>query len=236
MRRWHLITALVMTLILTACGGNTASTPVDNAPPERQVATVVQGEFNPAPFATDVPEEFVDSPDDAVVAQTLEALGAPIFPTDSGTALPFGGIEVLPEDLPPAGEIGYEATDDPDIDLIFDQVRLVRVGGPNNTTLDIQLFQDGSLYRNGEIVSNVGPNAVIALDNVLDEMNIFGIRGFFAASITDPRDFEYNLTIERAGASMTIQADDSMMPIELAQLFGQIIALVDVPPEAFRSQ
>lgn len=222
MRYLTMVLLVVVTAGLTACGGNAANTPLPPAGDERP--TLAAGEFDPDPFSTPLPDD-AQTGIEPIPPETLAAINAPFFPTAESTQAPFGGVPVQPGDLPPVGEIGYGSDADPDIDLIFDEVRLVRSGGPTNNTLDLQIFQDGSVLRDGQLFTNIGPQGVIELDTRLDEINIFEIRGLFAASNPPSGAFQYALTVNRAGVSITFQMDDRLMPAPLSLLVSDILNL-----------
>jgi hypothetical protein len=152
------------------------------------------------------------------------------------TVDPFGVVDVQPGDIAPAGEIAYvNVTEDPNVGMFFDEIHFVRAGGPNNTVLDVYLFQDGSLLLDGQLVRNVGPNTVIEVNNRIDELNLMNMTGSFAATVPNRNDFLYSLNIKRGGVDITIQADDTLVPSELRGFFTEIIQIAENTPEQFRA-
>lgn len=206
-----------------------------------------EGSFDPFPFGTPVPEE---SDEDRVLLEpTLAALGAPVQPTLAATDVPFGGVEVQPGDLGRPGEVSYadpaEATEpvvfdaeggpgEPTLDpalLLFDKVTVIRAGGPGNTELTVEIFQDGAVLLDGERVTTITPQNVIDLDTLLDEIRIFEMRGVFASTFPDRNDYQYVVSVDRADGSISHRADDSLIPPELARVVQTVTqAAVGAPP------
>lgn len=154
--------------------------------------------------------------------QTLAPTAAPATETpepERQQATPIAEIT-----LPPVGELVAAATEDPEAGLVFDLIVFTQTGGPNNADLTIELRSDGTLVRNGQ-TSTVSPEDVIAIDTMLDELNFFGIQGIFAAAAPNPDVYSYTITVERAGASRMINAQDTYTPVELKELFAAIINL-----------
>lgn len=218
-----LLLGFIIAIGLSACGGNTIGEPPSPTPDTRALNTLEPGDVNLNPFATELPPEAELPDNSANIGATLQAFGAPIQPTAEATVPLFGGIEV-PEEQPKPGVVNYaEATEDPEIGAIFDQVTLIRGGGVNSEILQIDLYQDGTLWLNSEVIGNVGAQQVIAFDNLLDEVNFFGIRGSFSAAITDSDIYQYNITVSRAGSSLTLNADDTLIPPELQRLVQTLL-------------
>lgn len=126
--------------------------------------------------------------------------------------------------LPPVGEMVSSATEDPEAGLVFDTIFFTQTGGASNVELTIELRGDGTLIRNGE-TSTVSQEDVLAIDAMLDELNFFGIQGVFAAAAPNPDVYSYSITVERAGSSLMINAQDTYTPVELKELFAAIINL-----------
>jgi hypothetical protein len=131
---------------------------------------------------------------------------------------------VVEVSLPPVGEMVSSATEDPEAGLVFDAIFFTQTGGSNNTELNIELRSDGTLVRNGE-TSTVSQEDIMAIDTMLDELNFFGIQGVFAAAAPNPDVYSYSITVERAGSSMMINAQDTYTPVELKELFAAIVNL-----------
>lgn len=128
------------------------------------------------------------------------------------------------DNLPPVGELITSATEDPEAGLVFDSIIFTQTGGASSIELTIELRSDGTLIRNGE-TSTVSQEDVLAIDAMLDEINYFGIQGVFAAAAPNPDVYSYTITVERAGASLMINAQDTYTPVELKELFSAIANL-----------
>jgi hypothetical protein len=137
-------------------------------------------------------------------------------------ATPFAEIT-----LPPVGELVAPATEDPEAGLVFDLIVFTQSGGPSNTELTIELRSDGTLIRNGE-TSTVSQADITAIDRMLDEIGFFGLQGIFAAAAANPDVYSYTITVDRAGSSRMIVAQDTYTPEELKELFAAILNLGQV--------
>ncbi len=126
--------------------------------------------------------------------------------------------------VPPVGQLIAAATEDPEAGLVFHDIIFTQARGSNAPDLTIELHNDGTLIRNGQ-TSSVSADQVTAIDNMLDELNFFGIQGVFEAAAPNPDDYVYSITVDRAGSSRTINTQDTYTPEELKNLFAAIIAL-----------
>ncbi len=154
-----------------------------------------------------------------------------VLPTVAETATPETEEQQVEEvtpiaeiTLPAVGEIVAPATQDPEAGLLFDLIVFTQTGGQNNTNVTIEVRSDGTLIRNGE-TSTVSQEDIAAIDTMLDEIGFFGLQGVFAAPAPNPDVYAYTLTVERAGASRMINAQDTYSPPELKALFAAIINL-----------
>ena len=256
--RHYLPLLIIGMFALTACGarpGNNPPTATSAIDPN--VATPLPGEFNPDPFATQIPPD-ADAADDPPrnpgIDLTLEALGAPVRPSPdpNATDLPFGGV-ALGQDLPEPGVVatigGGDATPvdtDQEADPLaatsgFDVISVFRGGGPIGNGIEGQIFQDGSVLVDGQLTSNVGPVGVNELSALIDEVDVFNITGTFAATIPNPDDYIYVLRVVRGSQSVSIRADDRLMPVSIGQIIDRVIRMAEgdeappPPPPAPRS-
>ncbi len=162
----------------------------------------------PVPQDTSNNVEPTPDPNDAVAVVTL-------------TPMPEGdALEVpLPQTL-----VASE-TEDPNAALVFDQLIFVRYGGPEGTEpINLILQQDGSYTLNDQPGATT-PDRVIQLDDLLDEINFFGMQGTLLGPNTDTEDYRYRITVIRADDERTLQAQDGFYPQELGRIFGQLLAI-----------
>ena len=66
------------------------------------------------------------------------------------------------------------------------------------------------------------------LDSLLDQLNFFGLQGVFTAPGTSADTYQYSVTVNRAGSSRTIQAEDGFTPPELLQ-FLTLLSSIATP-------
>ncbi len=234
-----LVSPVLFVVLLAACGGNTVETPSDPATdPTNPSPDVNPGEdqdFDNAPFGTPLPPDDAPSNNDSPqIELTLAAMGAPISPTLAETPARFGGVQIPPEAVGAPGEVIYsdaQETEEPDPangavnfeTVIFDEVSVQRAGGPGRTETAIQIFQDGTVLVDGAQVAVLTPQQVIDLDNLLDEIRIFQISGQFAAVFTQPQDYVYMISVEAAGNSTSLRADDTLMPQQLRRVVQYVL-------------
>jgi hypothetical protein len=213
MRR-NLCLILIGTLFLAACGGNAAPTAVlPTVDTSLQTSgTVTPGQ--PTPIGQEPTEDF---------AATQAALPTSVpqvrsYETDeasSGFTLPIPGTMIA------------AVTPDPNVGLIFDTVQFVRTGGITGKTLTIDIKSDGSVVRDG-VPSTISPDQVTLIDTVIDQLNWFGLDGVFEAPGTSADTYHYSVTVERAGSSRTINAEDGFTPSELLQFFS-LLGSINAP-------
>jgi hypothetical protein len=126
--------------------------------------------------------------------------------------------------IPPVGEISRSPTEDPEAGLVFDSIIFTQTGGSTEGELVIEIHSDGTMIRDGE-TGTISQEDVTRIDDMLDDINFFGIEGIFEAAAANPDAYSYTITVERAGASRMIPAQDTYAPQELKDLFAAILAL-----------
>lgn len=219
------LTILVLALVLAACGGNSAVVPTQAPPVNGGDAgnEATGGGLDLDPFGVESEDENIDPVQAAAEAEaTVQALGIPVQPTlPPGTVVPLGGLTVQQTLLPP-GQVA-EATEDPNIDLVFQSITYIRTGGPAGADdqLEIQLFQDGTLIRNG-VQTQLGPQVASEIDTLLDQNDILGLYGTFTSVSPDFSNYFYTLAIEREDASVTLRAEAALTPPELAEVIVRL--------------
>ncbi|MFZ4827617.1 MAG: hypothetical protein ACOYLB_09675 [Phototrophicaceae bacterium] len=209
---------LFSVLVISACGGNAS-----NPNPSNNPTDPLGEDFNPLdPFNLDSQEQNLDEPPG--FQATLSALGIPTNPPPSeSTVSPFGDI-IPPGTVPPPGVLSF-ATEDPNADLIFDRIFLVRANAELQSRLELQLFQNGSLLVNGQPAPTVPIEKVLDIDAVLDAIQFFAINGIYASPLRAEDNFVYSITVERAGEANNIVAEPELAPVELLSLLNLIIEL-----------
>jgi hypothetical protein len=192
---------LIGMFFLAACGGNAPATTVPTA--DSSVTADSSGTVVPATVAGLQP-----TPDLAATqsAEPTLIVQERSFSTDE-PPLPIPGTIIAP------------TTPDPDAGLIFDTILLERTGGLAGIPLTVEVKSDGTVTRDG-VTSTISPDQVAFLDNLLDQLNFFGLQGVFTAPGTSADTYHYAVTVERAGSSRTIRAEDGFLPSEMIQLLS----------------
>jgi hypothetical protein len=133
---------------------------------------------------------------------------------------------VIPLDvtLPPVGTMIAPATEDPEAGLIFDVVYLEQTGGFTGIPLTVEIHSDGRLVRDG-VEGRVTPEQVAEIDNIIKEIKFFGIQGQFEPAAANPDAYLYKISVDRGGASRTINAQDGFTPEPLLRLINAVSAL-----------
>ncbi len=126
--------------------------------------------------------------------------------------------------LPIPGTLVNIATEDPEAALLFDIILFTRTGGVAGVPVTVEILQNGAVTRDG-VVTAITADQVKLLDDQIDLINFFGIEGVFEAPGRSAEVYHYELTVDRAGSSKTIKADDGLIPPELSQLFALLTAV-----------
>jgi hypothetical protein len=200
--RVNLSLILIGLFFLSACGGNAPATTAPTAD-SSSVTTDSSGTAVPATVAG------LQATPDLAATQSAEPtliVQERSFSTDE-PPLPIPGTIIAP------------ITPDPDAGLIFDIILLERTGGLAGIPLTIEVKGDGTVTRDG-VASTISPDQVTFLDNLLDQLNFFGLQGVFTAPGTSADTYHYAVTVERAGSSRTIRAEDGFLPSEMIQLLS----------------
>ncbi len=202
MRR-NLSLILIGMFFLSACGGNAAPT----AAPTADSSSVTSTDSS----TTAVPATIAGLQPTVDLAATQSAQ-----PTDVQQERAFGTDE---PPLPIPGTMVAATTPDPDVGLVFDTILFERTGGVAGIPLTVEVKSDGTVTRDG-VASTISPDQVTLIDNVIDQLNFFGLEGVFAAPGTSADTYHYEVTVNRSGSSRTIQAEDGFLPSELAQFLS----------------
>jgi len=220
--------AIGFAFALAACGNlNSSNPPTATSAIDPNAPAVEPGVFNPRPFATQAPENS-EATVDPNLQLTLQALGAPVTiaapgpnPTSiyQGANMPFTcAIEIDTS----AGPFDYSTG--------FSEVALIRSGGPTDDLFQAQFLPDGSVFVDGTLSRNIGPQGVIEINEMIAELQFFELRGSFAATATRPDDYVYDLRVDQNGFSSTLNADDSLIPIEIARVINRLLQIAEGAP------
>ncbi|MBZ0290379.1 MAG: hypothetical protein K8I30_22330 [Anaerolineae bacterium] len=194
---------VILGLLLAACGGNASPTAV--LPTVDNSANASGSDETREPVT---PIGQAATPDFGAT-QSAE-------PTDQLQQRAYETDEAV---LPLPGTMVAAATPDPDVGLIFDTILFERTGGIAGIPLTIEIRSDGTVTRDG-VASAITPDQVTLIDTVLDQLNFFGLQGVFTAPGTSADTYHYAVTVERAGSSRTIRAEDGFVPPELQQFLA----------------
>lgn len=209
----RLIASLViMTLILVACGGGEAEpTSAVSSDPTVDPASV-----------TATPPDFVE--------QQLDELNATeeVVDEDGNVIIVTPQAIIEENDVPLPGTLVYDTEfEDENMAAVFDRIIFVRSGGGDNApNYFLILNQDGTYELNKEINGQVDAGTVTRIDDIIDEINFFGINTPMLGPGSDSVNYRYTLTVERAGDELTLRAEDGFTPQPVMQLFGAIIGVI----------
>ncbi len=167
-------------------------------------------------------------------AAGVETTTAPEAAPADGSATPLPPLDVT---VPPLGVIVTAAvTAEPpdgsgfDTSARFESLIFQQTGGPNNLDLLIEVAADGSVRRDGALVT-VAPEALAAVDQKLKAVDFFNIMGQFTIAGGPSSDqYRYRLSVQQDGAGRSISAQDGYTPPALLELFGLIAALGQAAP------
>lgn len=209
----RLIVALLLTtLILAACGGDGAPTSAVSSDPtiDPNSVTATPNDFVEQQMATEeVDGEDGDGDDESVVIVTPQAVV-------EENAVPLPGTLVHDSQYV-----------DENMGAVFDQIIFSRYGGGDNAPpVRLVVNQDGTYDINGEITGQVEPETVTRVDDILDEINFFGINTPMLGPGPDAINYRYVLTVYRGDDEMSIRAEDGFTPQPVMRLFGALMGII----------
>lgn len=150
---------------------------------------------------------------DTSLATPAAANAAPTNPPQQPRELVTGQPQMIP------GTVSAPATEDPMAGTPFERILFTRSGGVVGQTLTVEILGDGTVTRNGE-TSQISPEQVQQITDVLDQLDFFGLQGVFTAPGTGADIYQYSITVDRAdGSSRTIKAQDGLTPQQMMALF-----------------
>ena len=124
-------------------------------------------------------------------------------------------------EVPGVGTLVASETEDPEIDLIFTTVRLTRSNNNDDEFVEVVINGDGSFVRNG-IPGQLSPEQITNIDDMIDDINFFGLQGTMLGPAIEEDDYRYCLTVERGATSRTITSQEGFMPAPYRRLVGAI--------------
>lgn len=176
-----------------------------NTPPEPTLASLPTQET-----VQSVPDDASTPPAETTLEVNGDATEDPLVA--AGITLPLPGTL-----LPPA-------TEDPDVNVLFDSILYYQTRGANNEALTVEVYNDGRVVRNGA-TSSISQEQVMMLQQMLEDMRFFGMQGTFSVPGRNDDIYYYQVTVERDGAANSITAQDGYTPPELLELFGMLSGL-----------
>lgn len=230
--RYALFGALLMTLLLSACGGGEATqapptlfnsqvsdTPVATADPNQQPPTT-----DPASIPTD------DGNANAPSGEGLATNPPSIAGLDNPVAVIVTVRPTLENEVPfeGVGTIAAPATEDPNINVPFEWISLRRLGGiPNpdgsQAEINITIYADGRIVQDG--AEGRVPQPTIDLLNLyIREINFFNVQNTFMGPLGDDdiTTFIYTVTARRGEEERSLNVMDDFSPAELDRIIGAI--------------
>lgn len=204
--KWRLVSVWLMMWLISACGGNEIA-------PTEPLPTVVNANSTAAPTI-----------DNAItlVLPTTVTLPPQETPTPEITiegALPVPGPRTLVA----------SQTEDPNANVPFTQITLVRTEGPlfagsPQPPLNIEIQADGTVTYAG-IAGQLSTESVDQINLLIREINFFGMQNNYisAAPVTGSDEYVYQLTVLRGEQERLVTARDSFMPQELKDMVAYIL-------------
>ncbi|MGB1286697.1 MAG: hypothetical protein ACPG7F_09215 [Aggregatilineales bacterium] len=164
----------------------------------------------------DTPAENTPIPATAVPVEATEDV-----PFDNRVIVTRAPLEEGALEVPPVGVLVASVTEDPEIDLVFDVITLRREGGIDEAPIEIVLNQNGSFTRDG-VPGQITPADVTRIDDLIDEINFFGLQGTMMGPAIDEEDYRFVLRVERNGTARSITSQEGYIPPEYQRLLGAI--------------
>ncbi len=95
-------------------------------------------------------------------------------------------------------------------------------GGPANSQLRLEFFNDGRIIRDG-VESTIDAAAVETINQMLVEANFFNLQGQFSVAGASSEVYEYVVRVElETGEARRLSTQDNLTPIELKRLFASL--------------
>ncbi len=213
--RFRLMLGMMLMAVLAACGGGSED---DTQLPTRAAVDAA----TPLPAATVPPEEPVGAPDSETDI-TLEELeeqflppGVLQQPRPSPTPVAEGALPVLPP-----GTLVVSETEDPLAPLLFDYLRFEQRGGPQNLEIILEIYQDGRVVLNGAD-GFIASAEVEAIDQLLDDLNFFGLQGNYSGPPRSEDEYRYSLFVDVSGRERMIGFREGYIPRQVQRVLSRI--------------
>lgn len=193
------VSLLILALILVACGGDAGT---NDVPPTNDDGV------SSDPTHTPLPEGFVPE-DNSIIIVTPQS-------------------QVLENTVPLAGTLVYDSVyEDDNKDAVFDRVIFTRTGGGDGAPKYLLILnQDGTYELNLKTLGQVDAATITDIDDIIDEIDFFAINTVMISSVPNPDKYRYAITVERAGAEMTLNADDNLIPQPIMPLFSSLLNVI----------
>lgn len=212
-KRLTFILLLMGSLILAACGGGGSSDDAESAEAATTVPQAPAGPDESMPTGPDDPGEEVPGLDE------LEAEVGPERPMVIPTQTP-AGEGALP--VVPPGTLIASETQDPEIEAgRFEYIFFEQTGGPNDQTITIEIFDNGSMNYN-DLSGAVDAATIELLNQRLDEINFFGLQATYMGPPGGDEIYQYRLLVRQGGIEKMINAQDGYIPREVVALLSLV--------------
>lgn len=223
MRSTLYLVIIMIALLVSACGGRSAATPIPSA----------QGD-DVSPQGQEVPPELGGGGADSTQVQA-----APTYFNEEGTPIPLAEVtpmatqgEVLSSTLPTAPPVGVlvaVVTEDPDAGSGFDYIYFEQSGGAENVSITMEVYGDGRLTINGE-EQTARPQDMELVAQLIDEINFFDVIATFSGPPTTDEAYRYRIGIAQGARQRSISAQEGYIPAEFARLLSAVLALGEGRP------
>lgn len=210
-RFWYMMIVLVM--LLAACGGNGESDELPTLIGDESEQSATQ----PAPPVGEGeemdPDEF-----DAMIDQILAPTDPPPPPAtldpDEEGALPIA---------PPGTLVASETQEAEPAAGPFEYIYFQQEGGAESTQIIFEITSDGTVVNhNNDRTATISAAQVAELDQLIMDLNFFGLQGTFLGPPTNGDSYRYRVAIARGESERFIQAQDGYMPRELIEFLGAL--------------
>jgi hypothetical protein len=198
----------LLIIMVAACSGDTDNSPLPTQANNDTTVEATTVEGTPDPTI----EAFEEMVDEVLSPPAPNLSPTPLIPDEGELAIPLPGQLVASETEEP------EAISGP-----FTYLSLEQTGGPSDVDLMIELYDDGRVLRNGEAIGTVSQEAVANIDQIIRDVNFFGMQGALIGPPGTGEEYRYRLYVERGDEiARTVQAQDGFMPTEVVRLLSSI--------------
>lgn len=166
----------------------------------------------------------------ATVSVPTATAGLPTQPSAAGETLPtsqFNELQVtvavaLPgTPIPASGATIEPVSNQP---FQFDRVLFTQTGGLSALNLQIEVFGDGRVVRDGA-QTQTSSEVVANIASLIDTFDFFRVSGQFIGAGASADTYTYSLTVDSGGSSRTIISQDGFTPPALFAIYDAVRAL-----------